>query len=721
MNETLERMFSSQDEDIKIYKSACRMCHGGCGTLVHVKDGRVLKVVGDPESPFNRGQLCVKGVSSIDHLYHPGRLKHPLKRSGERGGGKWERISWDEAFFTIVRKINEIKDNYGVEAIALGQGTGRHHYRHLVRFAHALGTPNWCEPGAAQCFHPRVSAAEMTYGDLPVCDYYGDVNPQCVLVWGHNPLVTGPDGEIQFKAQECIKKGTKIIAVDPRRTETSEKADIWLQLRPGTDDALALSMIHVIINEGIYDHEFVEKWTKGFKELTDRVSKYTPEWAEEITWVSADKIRESARMFALSKPATLEWGVAIEHTPNCLQTVRAVALLPGITGNIDIPGGWIFGMHAIRDIPTFLSKLPDAMKEKRLGADKYKILSGPDATFPSAHIPTLLEAMRTGKPYSVKAFLIFGNNALVTYANAKEVYETLMNLDFLMVMDLYMTPTAELADIVLPAASWLEVDEVVGLPFRVYNSVLVQQKLVSIGECKQDEEVFVELARRLKLDRGTESIQDLYDFQLEPLGITFEELKTRGFVSVPIKYKKYENRGFSTPSGLVELHSSVLEKQGYDPLPYYEEPPESPFSTPELSEEYPLILITGGRAQPFFHSEYRQIQKLRRLHPDPRVEIHPETAERFKIREDDWVWIESPRGRIQQKARLTTGIDPRVVHVEHGWWFPEEPAPKYDVWKSNANLLTNNAPPYDPAMGTYQLRSLLCKIYKKVQGLQIPS
>ena len=688
------------------------MCHGGCSALVHVNNSKVVKIKGDPEFPLNRGKLCVKGMASIDQLYNPNRLKHPLKRVGQRGEGKWKQISWDEALDAIVNKIQEIKEEFGVESIAIGQGTGRHHYRHVVRFAHALGTPNWCEPGAAQCFHPRINAGGITYGDLPICDYYGDVNPACLLVWGHNPLVTGPDGETQFKVRDCIKRGTKLIVVDPRETETAKKADIWLQIRPGTDDALALSMIHVITQEGIYDRDFVNEWTVGFDQSAERVRSCTPEWAEKITWIPADKIKESARLFANTRPASVEWGVAIEHTPNCFQTVRAVALLPGITGNIDIPGGWILGMRVIDDIPILLDNLTDEMKEKRLGADRYKLLSGRNAPFPSAHIPTLMKAIRTGKPYPVKAFLNFGNNTLATYANAKQAYETLLRLDFLSVMDLYMTPTAELADIVLPAASWLEVDEVVGLPFRSYNFALIQQKVIQIGECRQDEEVLIDLARRLNLAVGIESLEDLYNTQLKKLGITFDELKEKGFLSVPMRYRKFEERGFNTPSGKVELYSSIMEKYGYDPLPYYQEPPESPLSTPELAQDYPLILTTGGRTPYYFHSEYRQIPSLREKHPAPLVEINPRTADELDIRDGEWVWIQTVRGRIKQRARLAKGIHPRVVHIEHGWWFPEEPGPEHGIWNSNANILTNNAPPYDPAMGTYQLRALLCKIYK---------
>jgi thiosulfate reductase/polysulfide reductase chain A len=697
----------------KVYKSSCKMCHGGCGVLVHVKDGDITKIEGDPDSPMSKGRLCAKGLASLEHLYNPNRLLHPLKRRGERGEGKWERISWEEALDTITAKLERIREEYGPEAIALGQGTGRHHFNFVPRFANSLGTPNWCEPGCAQCFIPRMQVDFITFGGFAVCDYYGDVNPECILVWGHNPLVTGPDGELQFALRDALKKGSRLIVVDPRLTETAKRADIWLQIRPGSDDALALSMLNAIIDEGLYDREFVERWTSGFDGLAERVQEYTPEWAEEITWIPAQRIREAARMFSMTKPATLEWGVAIEHTPNCFQTCRAVAMLPAITGNIDIPGGFILGTFHLNLFPFLAENLSEEMRKKRLGADKHKVLSGPDSIFPSAHIPTLLQAMLNGEPYPVKAFLIFGNNALATYANPRQVYDALMKLDLLVVTDIYMTPTAELADIVLPAATWPEVDKVEGFPIVADMIMMAQQKIVSRGEARQDEEIMIDLARRMDLEVGTEPLQEVYDFQLEPLGITFDELKDKGYVFPPIKYRKHEEMGaFLTPSGKIEIHSTLLEGLGYDPLPYYQEPPESPISTPELLAEYPYILITGGRSPYFFHSEHRQIPSLRKRHPDPVVQMHPETAEKHGIAEGDWIWIETRRGKIQQKAEITDGIDPRVIHVEHAWWFPEEEDPEHGIWRCNANLLTDNGPPYDPAMGTYQLRALLCRIFR---------
>jgi thiosulfate reductase/polysulfide reductase chain A len=695
-----------------VLKSVCRSCHGGCGVLLHVRDGVLVKVEGDRESPLNHGRLCPIGTVTVDIVNHPDRLKYPRRRIGPRGSGQWTRISWDEALDEISERLLAIREKFGPEAIALGTGTGRHHIRWVSRFGHALGTPNWCEPGFAQCFHPRVNTCILTFGDFPVSDFTGGTPPACMLFWGHNPLNSGPDGETRFNVREALDTNPKVIVVDPRETELARRADIWLQLRPGTDDALALAFLNVIIGEELFDTPFVNQWTYGFDALRSHVRTFTPEWASSITWVPADKIRAAARLFARTKPAMLEWGCAIEHTPKCIQTIRAISMIPALSGNVDVPGGWVFGMHGIGRFPSLIENLTPEANAKRLGADRFKLLAGEGADLPAAHIPTLLQAMREGKPYPVKAFLVFGNNTLTTYANSSLVYKSLMNLDYMVCADLFMTPTTELADIVLPAALWPEIDQLAGLPTVAANVILANQRAVRIGECKSDEEIFVELARRMKLPVGTESVEDVLNGQLARggLAVTFEQLKEKGSIIVPFKYRKYENGGFRTPTGKIELYSTRFEELGYAPLPYYEEPPESPVSQPDDFEDYPLILTTGARIPCFFNSEHRQIENLRKARRDPMTEIHPETASRYGIKKGDWMWIETKRGRIRQRAKVTTGIDPRVIAAEHGWWFPEDAAPEYGVWKSNVNLLTDNQPPYDRAMGTYQLRALLCRV-----------
>ena len=678
--------------------------------MVDLEGQRVTKVSPASDSPFNMGQMCPKGVAAPEIMYHPDRLLHPLKRAGARGSGKWERVSWDEALGEIVVRLRGIQRATGPESIALGQGTGRHHHLHVVRFANQLGTPNWYEPGLANCFIPRISVSNLTYGDFPVADYYGEVNPEVILFWGHNPLVSGSDGELSFPVARALRKGAFGISVDPRRSETARKCKMWLPLQPGTDAALALAMIHTIIFEELYDKQFVADWTVGFEALKAHVLDFTPEWAAAICGVPAEDIVETSRRYAMARPAILEWGVAIEQNPNSLQTVRALAILRALTGNLDVPGGDVFGMHILNPYPTLRHALPKGMIKKRIGADQFKLLGGFKAYMPSAHIPGLFQAMRTGVPYPVEGLMIFGNNPLATVANPRGVHEALMKLKLLVVTDLFMTPTAALADYVLPAAYWPEINQLMDMPMVAENAVFANQKVAQVGECRQDEEIMIDLARRLNLPGCGESLEDLLDHRLEPLGVSFSDLKERPFIVPTFKYQKYKEKGFRTPSRKVELFSKSLQRLKYDPLPTYKPQPESPEGSPSIAKTYPYVLTTGARRRGFFHSEHRQIASLRKLHPVPVAEMHPATASNHGILDGDPIYVRSPRGKIRMRAKVSEDIKAGVVSIDHGWWFPEKHAPDFGVWESNANLLTSDAPPYDPAFGSYQMRGLLCSV-----------
>jgi len=694
-----------------VFKSVCRICHGGCSMLLSVKNGKLIKVK-PAESPFNQGQMCIKGRYTPEMMYHPARLLSPLKRISNRGENKWQEIDWDTALDDIASKLDNIRRTLGPESIALGQGTGRHHYTHVIRFANSLGTPNWYEPGLANCLLPRIMVSQFTYGGFVVADYYGQVLPKTILFWGHNPLVSNPDGELSFPVKKALNAGSFGIAIDPRRSETAKHCQMWLPIRPGTDAALALGMIHVIINEGFYDKPFVEKWTTGFNELKAHVTHYTPQWAETVTGLPAGDIVAAARRYALDKPSVLEWGVGIEHTPNSLQTVRAVALLRALTGNIDKPGSDILGMNIIRPYPVMTASVSREMIKKRIGGEQFKLLGGLRGFLPSAHIPGVFKAMRTGEPYPIKALLNFGSNPLTTVANSKEVYQSLLKLDLLVVADMFMTPTAALADYVLPAAFWPEVTQLIEMPFVAENAIVAQQKVVQVGLCRSDEEIMIDLAKRLNLPGSEETLEDILNYRLEPFNMTFEDLKEKSLVYPPHEYRKFEKQGFRTPSKKVELYSKVLKNMGYDPLPCYKEPPESPVSQPETAKDFPYVLITGSRRREYFHSEHRQINSLRKRRQHPLAEVHPDTATPHGISDGDWIYVRSKRGKIKMMASVTTDIKPGVVNIDHGWWFPEKPEQEFGIWESNANLLTSNAPPYDPAFGTYQLRALLCSIEK---------
>lgn len=691
-----------------VVRSVCRMCHGGCGVLVYTRKGRVAKIAGDPDCPINHGTLCTKGIASAQLAYHPDRLTHPVRRSGPKGSGRWERITWDEALDSIGGCILEYKDRFGAESIVLGYGTGRENEAVIYRFANLLGTPNVLTAGHF-CYGPRVATGIITCGTNPVVDY--ENNPRCIMVWGNNAVISNPD---EYKGESlcrALDQGARLIVVDPRLTRLAARADLWLQLRPGTDTALALGMLHVIVEERLYDADFVEHYVHGWEPFVERVREYPPEKVAHITWVPAEKIRAAARLYARTKPAAIQWGVAIEQQVNCADNDRCLMALMGVTGNIDVPGGQVlFRTPHIRTVGQFGAHgmLPETQRRKRLGADRFRLAG----QFAIINPKCVWDAVVTGEPYPVKMLFFISSNPLLTRARATEVYRALKQVDFMVVSDFFITPTAELADIVLPAATWLEMDYVADF-WKRHGYILPRRKVIQVGECRSDHEMLNDLAHRVgQGEYWWDTFEGALDYILQPMGLTWRRFKEMGPIRGEVRYRKYEERGFSTPTSKFELYSTVLERMGYDPLPRYREPPESPWSTPELAREYPYILITGRRLPGFFHSENRQIPWLRELHRDPVVEIHPETARREGIAEGDWVVIQSPRGRIRQRAKLFAGIDPGVISAEHAWWFPERREPGQGWEESNVNMLTENAFEHcDPAMGATHVRTLLCRIF----------
>ncbi|MFC1929933.1 molybdopterin-dependent oxidoreductase [Chloroflexota bacterium] len=699
--EKIEPVKSNPMTGATVYKSECFICNSGCDAAVWVKEGRVIKVEGDLSSSVTRGTLCAKGLASRHMLYHPDRIRYPMKRAGERGEGKWQRISWDEALDTIVTTLKEIEQEYGKESIALAHGTARGWWATFCRFANAYGK-QWTGPGVAQCALPRQTGGELVTGGnaMEAPDYE---HTQCMIIWGANPLATWPVKALGI--MEAKGRGAKLIVVDPVLTETSSKADIWLRIRPGTDAALALGMLNVIVNEGLYDKEFVDKWCLGFDEIKERLQEYPLEKVEQITWIPRSKVIEAARLYAATKPACITQVLAIEQNADTISTSRAIAMLASITGNIDIPGGNIFTMPlSVNSGQEYIltERLTKEQHERRLGSKEYPLLAGEACLRgPSAHNATLWKAILTSKPYPVRAVYCHGNNMVIAYANTKIVTKALLSLDFFVVADLFLTPTAELADIILPAATWLERD-CVGMHEQVsHNSAHLQQKTVEIEDCWTDLKILNELAKRLGFrELMFENDEEHCNYILKPSGITWEEFKKKGVISVPYAYRKYERDGFKTPSHKIELYSQRLKDLGFDPLPSYREPTESPIRNPELAKEYPLILTTGAREPVYRHSELRNIPVLQEIWPDPKMKINQKVAGKMGIEDGDVVVVETPRGSMEAKAWLREDIDPRVVQVPSHW-----------PGKNNVNLITDNEN-CAPMIGSTQLRCQLCRVRK---------
>lgn len=689
----------------QVFKSCCFFCNSGCDAMVYVKNGRVERVEGDPESPTTRGKLCAKGLASTQVLYHGNRLTTPLRRAGERGAGRWEPISWDTAFDIIVKNLTRIRQHHGPQGVALAVGTSRGWSEVFNRFANVYKS-QWVAPGVAQCLWPRLLAGNIVLGGVALeCPDYEQT--KCLLVWGVNPPATWPIKAMGM--MEAKSRGAPLIVVDPVLSNTAAKADIWLQLRPGTDCALALGMLHVIINHGIYDEEFVNHWCTGFEELAKGVKEFTPAKVEAITWVPRDLIVEAAKLYATVHPACITQCVTLDQNADTISTCRSLAILAAITGNIDIPGGNLFPMpkgvvDRVSPSWTKIDLWSEEEKGQILGYGQFPLLSGsPDfnPSQPSA-VPTLVwDAILTGKPYPIKGLYLHGSNPLLSYANSRKVRQALLALEFFAAVDLFHTPSTELADIVLPSATWLERDFVIS-GFQISaDGIHLQQKVAQIGESRSDVTILNQLAQRLGLGHLFESEQALADYVLSPLGMTFDEFRQTKRHYIPMRYRKYEAKGFRTASGKVELASPIVAKLGGNPVPHYVEPFESCGSTPVLAEEFPLVLTTGGVSPVYRHTELRHIPWLREISPHLMANMNDQTGLRLGLKNGDQVTVESPHGRIRVLLRLHPGIDPRVVQVSHGW--PEE---------ENVNLLTDNEKLAE-LVGSTCLRGLLCRVYKE--------
>ncbi|KXA96608.1 hypothetical protein AKJ39_04405 [candidate division MSBL1 archaeon SCGC-AAA259J03] len=710
---------------MKKVRSICQDCHCQCGVIVHKNDDGIVEVKGDPDHPENEGFICIKGRTSPKFATHPDRVKHPLKKIKDKSEEKWEKISWNEALDDISKKLTRVKKQYGIKSIAFEHGTGtRPSMIATSLLANALGTPNVVSTDLHICYAPSLIAEDLTYGQSIMMEKGPDYeNSDCIMVWGANPLIAHPTkGNEIIKA---IRKGGKLIVVDPRETQLASKADLWLQVRPGTDDALALGMINYIVEEELYDDKFVEKWCYGFNKLKERAREFPPAKVEKITWIPEDEIKEAAEEYAKAQSAVLNHRVAIEHNINSVQTDRALAILIALTGNVDKKGGNIFtelpeGYISLADLlgENRKFRLDEDVEKDRIGAEKFPLASGPKAPLPFVNAILLINAMDKGYPYPIKATICSGGNPVVNCQNTKKVINALKKLDLFVVIDFFLTPTAEMADYVLPAATWLERERHADAPYMNFISTAKRVKNPP-SECWDDIKISIELAKKIPWANREylpwDDVEEYNKWRIKEMDLTFEELKEKGYLTVPRKYEKYKTDGFDTPTGKIELSSTILKKYGYDPLPNFKEPPESPESTPELTKEYPYILITGGRYIEYYHSMGRQIDELRKRVPDPEVEIHPETAEELDIERGEWVGIETPRienKKVKMKAKLTSIIHPKVIHARHAWWLPEAPGPEHGVLDHNINLIISDDSPRDQIVGSVPDRGTLCKVYK---------
>jgi anaerobic selenocysteine-containing dehydrogenase len=770
----------------KVVKTNCFDCHSKCGVLCHVdKDGILFKVEGNPEDPRSQGRMCPKGRAATKILYDEHRNNFPMKRVGERGGGKWKRITWDEAMDEIVSRIERYREEVGPESIVFAQGTGRGIIPWIQRLGTANGVNHWCSPAHA-CLLPQMLTQMILIGMFSVWDGADHDDSECIVSWGANMVWT----EGAFIAGEINRsrdRAAKLIVIDPCfEHPLASRADHFLGLRPGTDLALAMAWIRIIIDESLYDADFVKKWTTfpliinaenetpvtegmlsaggdmhkllvwdnaagtfaalddtakpelaidaaldfeprevatveggtiriktAWEALKGRVADMTPVRVAEICWLEVKDIVASCRTYATTKPASIAMMQGIEEHTNSRLAIHAITILIGITGNIDVRGGNVWHKFWNDMLSPKLTGEPTEYHHAHKLGDPAK-----GAFYPQSPGTAVWESILTGEPYQVKAYINIQGNPLSWCENPDLTLKALKAIDFLVVNDYYMSPTAQLADIVLPAAHWTERDFLADEFCQEWH--YAQQKAVEpLFERKSDITLCREIGSRINPEAWPwQSDDEMFDFALELHGITYAELKEQWVMRLyPYTPKKYEQGGFATHSGKAELYSFAFLSQGRkDPLIRWEEPKESPIvSDPETVKEFPFVLSTGRRYVNYYHSAYRGVPLLRELAPKPYIMINPRSAEQLGIRQDDLVCLESPHGTraIKMYAHLTEGVHPRVIIAPHGWWqgCPELGLPDYKDNEANINCLISSEH-YDIDLASPGMRSSLCKVMK---------
>lgn len=745
------------DDGTEVYRTTVWSppgCHNtGCGMRVFVKDGKPIKVEGDPSQPITNGRLCVRCLSLLEYFNHPDRILHPMKRSRDKRGNPeaWEQCTWDEAFDMLTDEYIKIRDEYGPDAWAVFCGTGRA----AARYHFVYGNDLWKSRTIVHansgwsCIIPRMTVMSGILGSSYVefdnaigfPDRFKDPKWECpkyILVWGRDCLRSNPDGLFGHSLVDEMKEGAKLIVVDPRANWLATRAEYHLQLRPGTDTALAMAMLNVVIQSDKYDHEFVEAWTYGFDALAERVAPCTPEWAEEITGVPAEDIKAAA-LCLTEKPSTALLGLPLDQNPNGMQAAQAIWSIFAICGDLDIPGGITLGQtKALRglnkdDEGTGTKMASEAEEDPQVPGIDWTQYPAMKYIINTTHPDCTLDALETGHPYPIKGAYIFGSNMIACIAPApKRWYEALRKLDFVAGCDTFMTPTLQgCADLFLPSSTFLQQ---AGICTNHHGSLPGQfgayYPILDAEDTKSDLEICIELYHRLYPEDDSFRWSNVENYLTDDLEhilegtiddrITYPELCEEVFTQFEIDYEKYKTGklrpdgkpGFNTPTGRVELYSTVFQFYGDDPLPYYTEPRFSKISRPEWAEYYPCVLATGGRQFTSFHSEHRQIKSLREIHPWPTVQVNPETAAEQGIVSGDWVYLENPWGKVKFVADVTPVVKPNVLHADHAWWLPErDPNNLYDVFESNINVLMPHKEVGPLGLGA-PYKSLPCRIYK---------
>jgi anaerobic selenocysteine-containing dehydrogenase len=679
----------------KVVRSLCGLCHTNCGILVHREDGKISRIEGDPEHPANRGSLCSKAQTLKPTLESEQRLKYPLRRT--KNG--LTRVSWEEALEFAAEKLMKIKQEYGPESLFRCIGapvtySARDGFQQLVGL---YGSPN--RTGASNLCHvPRSIAFNDAFGGRPEPDF---TKSNLVIFWASNPInTTRYTGYTTCNGFNRIiprlkSRGAKIIVIDPVRAEIVDHADDWVRPNLGADTALGLAMAHTIIEEGIYDRPFVEKWLLNFDEIKRHVLPFTPSWAEKISGVPADRIKALARRYATTDGAIIVDGNGFDMHANGVDMARTVCLLIALTGNLDKPGGNVFMPFARQNsLPTVKTAI------KPMGKDQFPM-------FPEVSFQVFKESMLSGNPGHPRAMIALHANPVLTQANQARTRQALQKLDFLMVVDIFPTATTEIADLVLPAAADLE-----ALDYRAYSSteggfLALREKVAEpLGESRSVFEMEYALAEKMSLakDYPFRNSEEWINYALKPTNLTVSDLRREGivFATPPVAYHKHLESGFNTPSGKIECCSERFKNAGRGALPVFEPPFED--SAVEAVQKKFSLIATSRRPAELVHTKLANLPTSGRLNLEPSVKMSSSDAQARRIQEGERVEVESRNGTIRLKAVVTDDVVPGLVSIDFGWGNPTDN-------KASMNLLTRDDI-WDPVSGGYPNRYTPCEVKK---------
>lgn len=672
--------------DRTVKQTLCRMCDDHCGINVHLEGDKIVDIDGNKDHPWNRGRICIKGRAGIDLVYAPDRIMKPLKKT-DKG---WQEIELDQALDEIADKIKAIKTEYGDgsmgvwkgEAIGFGQQEGL--YR---RFIHALGSPNYFSNDTV-CYAGRY----LGYSTVSGVYYNSDFdNSQCILIWGSNSPHAHPN--VTQKIMRGKKNGAKLIVVDPRLSTLARKADIFAQVKPGTDGALAHGIVRRLIEMGVQDQNFINEYTVGFEKLKSYVQSFTPAFVEKETGIAPEMLEQICKTIAERAPQMTNYvGNGLEHHENGVNNIRAVCCIDGIMGSYDAKGGSLLPEFQDTNKLTLYEELP--LKHiQPIGSEKYPVFYD---LRQECHTMMLMDTILSEKPYPLKGLILSGANPAMTNPNSAKVKKALAALDLLVVRELFMTETAKLADYILPAASFFERSELHG--HGIHQVVTLTEKIFTFPEV-QDEYMFLhDLAHRLGAGDyfPWENEDALNEWLVEPGGVSLDEIKAHpeGYQYKPIRYQKYLTEPFKTPSGKLDFASKYLKELGYPELPEY----KSPAYIAEPKPDFPFTMITGARKLVYYHSRNFNFKRFRTAIPSPEMEIHPLDAQKLDVTDNDSVKVTSAIGSIEIPVKITNDSEilPGVIQITHGWQ------------EANVNLITpdNITDPIDgfPAMKSVEVK-----------------